>query len=829
MKIINQLTLRYLKQNKKRTILTILCITVSVIMISCVGIAFYSGKQFYKEYTEKTVGDYHYAFVTDNKDFLKIIENDNQIEEYYFSSTEPLYSDDQLKDKSYINLKRGDSLYFDKEDYQDLLLSGRLPNHHGEIMISENYLNINNFDKNIGDRISFYSESEKKEYTFLIVGIMSEYNSENYNKSSFGALSYIDLSNQSAYYSLYIRDKDVSKNIFEHGQKLNDQLNQLNNEIVGSLRYNSSYLAIQDIFEENSSSLFLGIYNIVALILGIIVIISLFIIYQAFNLSTHDRIQYLGMLSSVGATPKQKKRSVYFEGFLLSLISIPLGIILSFIGLLITFYFINHLETIKSLDITILPQISFFYLLLVIIISLVTIFLSLYLPARKIARISVKDALKKSDEIRMKTKKLETGFIAKKIFNISQQLASKNYKRQGKRSRVIVISLVISMVAFVAVYSFGNHFMDQMNKANQYNRYDIQMNIGYEKDFINETNKILNENDKVNDYYYMTDLNIYADINSYYLDIPLEVDKDTNKYGMTFIGLSENKRKQLCKDNNIEYKDNLMLAYNGEYGYYENDDYKIYDHRFKKMDKDFFKSIELIENSYDAQGDKSITNQQKLKLFDSIELIENDQFNNSYGNGNLDSSIYFIVPVEYVVNVETEYVPTITYNIFSTQHQELTKELNQLNYPPYDYAQTVLQNRQIFLIAQIFIYGFVFIMILFTMLNIINMMSASIDKRKKELGMMLSVGMSPKGVSKMLFYESFIYGMKTLLYGFPICIGIEWLFYDQIKTGQTIFIPSFIAYVIAFVVIMFIMLVTFRVGLNKFKKQNIIETLKDDM
>ena len=57
MKIMNQLTFRYLKENKKRTILTILCITVSVIMICCVGIAFYSGKQFYKEYIEKTDGD----------------------------------------------------------------------------------------------------------------------------------------------------------------------------------------------------------------------------------------------------------------------------------------------------------------------------------------------------------------------------------------------------------------------------------------------------------------------------------------------------------------------------------------------------------------------------------------------------------------------------------------------------------------------------------------------------------------------------------------------------------------------------------------------------
>lgn len=827
MKIINKLTLRYLKENKKRTILTILCITVSVIMISCVGIAFYSGKQFYKEYVEKTVGDYHYAFVSDNKDFIKVIENDNQIAEYYFSSTESLYGDEKLNSKSFMNLKRGDSLYFEKENYKDYVINGRLPNNYSEIVISQNYLKMNNLDKNIGDKIEFYSKQEKKNYSFQIVGFINDYNSENYNKSSFNAISYINLNDQEAYYSLYIRDKEVSNQIFEHSEKLDHQLRQLQNNDANNIRYNSSYLAIQDVFEENSSSSFLAIYNMVAIILIIIVFLSLFIIYQAFNLSTNDRIQYLGMLSSVGATPKQKKRSVYFEGLLLSVIAIPLGILLSFLGLYITFLFINHLETIQNLNLEIFPQISIGYLIIVIVISFITIFISLYLPAKKIAKISVIDALKKNDEIKVKSHKLKNGFIAKKFLNISQQLALKNYKRQGKRSRVIVISLVISMVAFIAMYSFGQNFLGQVNKSNIYNNFDVQMYIGYDKDFINETNQILNENDKVDDYYYMTYLDIYADIDKSYLDVPVYMDPSTKNYNITFIGLSENKRKQLCSDNQIEYQENKVLAFNGKYDDFENN--KIYNHRFNKMDKDFFKSMQIFEREYDNEGNLIKSQSIPLNQFESVELIQKDSLKSAYERGNLDTDLYFVVPIEYITNTETNYYHNIKYNIFSKEHQELTKELKKAGYVPEDYAQSVLENRQIFLIIQIFIYGFVCIMILFTMLNIINMMSASIDKRKKELGMMLSVGMSPKGISKMLFYESFIYGLKTLLYGFPICIGVEWLFFEQMKTSDMRFMPSVIAYMISFIVIIVVMLVTFRFGLNKFKKQNIIETLKDDM
>lgn len=817
MKIMNQLTFRYLKENKKRTILTILCITVSVIMICCVGIAFYSGKQFYKEYIEKTVGDYHYLIVSQNPELIKKVAQDKTISEYYFSHTEPYYRDDQLTDQSFLNLKRGDELYFQKEDYGNLLVSGRLPQNTEEIVISQNYLKLNQLNVSIGDSIDLYNNESHTNDHFQIVGLINDYNSQNHYKNSFNAISYIDFRNAQTYYTLYIKDKELSKQIFDHAKNLSD-----NNS--GDLRYNSSYLAIQDIFEDHSSSMFLGIYNIVGVLLAVIIIISLFIIYQAFNLSTNDRIQYLGMLSSVGATPKQKKRSVYFEGLILSCISIPLGIILSFLGLLITFHFINLLETVKVLNIAIYPQISGFYLFLVIIISLITIFISLYLPARKISKISVIDALKKNDEITVKPKKLKTGLLARRFLNVSQQLAIKNYKRQGRRSRVIVMSLVISMVSFISMYSFSRIFLEQVNQSNVYNQYDIQMNMGYDKDSLQKTIDILNQNQKVDDYYYMTSLNITANIDSSYLDIPIESDK---KAYIQLIGLSENKRQQLCDDNHITYQKNLVLAYDGKYKCFESE--QEYIQRYKKMDKNFFKSMQMTDNEFNERGDIIGEKVIPLQLFDQVVSIEKDQFQNGYGFGNLDSTLYFIVPIEYITNVNVDYGHDITYNIFSSEHQELTKELESLNYTVYDYAQNVLENRQIFLIIQIFVYGFVCIMILFTMLNIINMMSASIDKRKKELGMMLSVGMSPKGITKMLFYESFIYGLKTLLYGLPICIGIEWLFYDQISSSEMIFIPSFLAYMISFVVIIFVMLVTFRVGLNQFKKQNIIETLKDDM
>ena len=142
----------------------------------------------------------------------------------------------------------------------------------------------------------------------------------------------------------------------------------------------------------------------------------------------------------------------------------------------------------------------------------------------------------------------------------------------------------------------------------------------------------------------------------------------------------------------------------------------------------------------------------QLEPLTSYAFIDNDKYKSLYG---IDSqgSLYMIVSTDYVFQQNLDYYSSLRVFIASQQHVELTKELEDLGYNIEDHTQNFIQDRQIFLIIEIFIYGFVCIMIFFTMLNIINMMSASIEKRKKEFGMMLSVGMSPHGIHKMIWYE----------------------------------------------------------------------------
>ena len=797
MKIMNILTLRYLKANKKRSLLTLLCIMVSVIMMSCLGIAFSSGKDYYQSYIETISGDYHYSIDSNSQKTIDTIQNDQLVQEYYLSQTKELYYHDVS-----LYMRSGDTLYFQKKNMNDYIIEGRLPVNKSEIVITPTYLKMNNLNKTIGDSIEF---DNHKIYT--IVGLMDTYVTQDFMGNAYQALSYVDLDEQ---YHIYVRDKDISENIYDHVDQLKKELS--NQDIM----IHSSYLEALDIFKEDSQSNALNIYHMIYLFMAIISFISILIIYQAFHLSTSDRIQYLGMLSSVGATPNQKKWSVYFEGFILSIIAIPLGIIISFIGIHFAFHFINQIEYLMNLSLSVHVQISPFYLCLIIICSLLTTFIALYIPARRISKISIMDALNKTDEVKVKKNKLKLNSFSSKFLNISWQLSIKNYKRQGKKSRVIIISLMMAMILFVSVWGFSKNFINTVEQGTGIVDYDILIS----EIPINTSQKVesvLNNTKYDNEYYFTGSIFVNIDINSDYLTYD-----NSDTIGISIRALDNQHFQELCLDNHIEPSSNLALAFNQSL--IINDDEEI-SKIYSRMDKNFIKKIYTMD--YDEENDKEI--EHNYQMFDDIQLIDRPHqyhFTNPYDPTLIVSQEYF----------EKEFQDdTVDFYVTAKEHKNLTRELQSYQWEVFDETSANQERIDFMTIVEIFIYGFVAILLLFTMLNIFNMMSASIEKRRKEFAMLMSVGMSSYDMTIMILKESLIYGIKSFVYSLPFSIVIEYLLYRlshlslNISINDMIFVPSWNAYFIAFVVLMIIMILTFKLGLNRFRKQNIIETLKDDM
>ena len=88
----------------------------------------------------------------------------------------------------------------------------------------------------------------------------------------------------------------------------------------------------------SENKLFNGfLYTVGSILVTIIMVGSIFLIYNSFNISLNERTHQFGILSSVGATEKQLRNSVLFEGLCIGAIGIPIGIMVGIgsIGLLI--------------------------------------------------------------------------------------------------------------------------------------------------------------------------------------------------------------------------------------------------------------------------------------------------------------------------------------------------------------------------------------------------------------------------------------------------------------------------------------------------------------
>ncbi len=193
--------------------------------------------------------------------------------------------------------------------------------------------------------------------------------------------------------------------------------------------------------------------------MSVIIIGSVALIYNAFAISVSERSRHLGMLSSVGATKAQKRNSVFFEGAIIGAISIPIGILAGIAGIAVTFWAINtFLEGALGIDEELQVVVTVYSIVVACVISILTIFISTYLPARKASKISAIDAIRQTHDVKLSRKAVKTSKLIRKIFGMEAEIGLKNLKRNKRRYQATVFSLGISIVLFLTVYLFYIEF-----------------------------------------------------------------------------------------------------------------------------------------------------------------------------------------------------------------------------------------------------------------------------------------------------------------------------------------------------------------------------------
>ncbi|MGJ9383840.1 ABC transporter permease [Salipaludibacillus sp. CF4.18] len=500
MNIINKLTVRHLKENKRRTLVTIIGVIISVAMLTGVATLGVSFLDLMRKEVIATDGEWHVQYKNVNQEQLKAIENDESTKELIISNDRGYAKLEGSKNenKPYLFIK--DYNQQGLEQFPIVLKEGRLPKAENEIIISEAIKDNANVTIEIGEELPLsvgtrYLEGEEyilsqqdpfqigeeenylgetlqneSEEMFTVVGTIERPTWEPPSSPGYTVISYMNESmvNSTNTVDVVVVLNKVSRSLYKHSEELAHQHH------IEAVHYNDELLRLYGV--SDNSDLLWTMYSLVAIIMSVIIIGSVSLIYNAFAISVSERSRHLGMLSSVGATKKQKRNSVFFEGAIIAVISIPVGIVAGLAEIAITFSFINSLiaealNATHDLEVVVTPGL----ILIASAVSLLTIFISTYLPARKASKVSAIDAIRQSQDVKLSGKKVKTSKLVRSIFGIEAEIGLKNLKRNKRRYQATVFSLVVSIVLFLSVSFFTSNLEKSVGLSQETINYDIQV------------------------------------------------------------------------------------------------------------------------------------------------------------------------------------------------------------------------------------------------------------------------------------------------------------------------------------------------------------------
>lgn len=847
MSILNRLTIKNLRLNKKRTIVTIIGIILSTALMVGIGLLFSSFQDLMIRDTIGYSGKYEANYSDVDLDKLNNIK-DKGFTYFYekpigFSKIE---SSNEYKPYMYITS-------VNKEYFNELkLVDGSFPKNENEVVISNHVITNGGLNYKVGDIVTFTYGSRNIDgditlanselvdgefltnegtHTYKIVGIVDRSNFESYSASGYTAFT-VDVNSDNGNVNLYVMF-NKNKKIIKQSEELAKELNY-----NGDINYNSTLLALYG--ESTYGNVMSSMGGMMIIMLSLVSIGCIIVIYNSFAISVMERKKEFGLLSSIGTTKRQLSHTVFFEALVVGVIGIILGIIGAYIGIGCVILIINNLIS-DMLEYKLHLVTNPLFIVIPVIFMIVVIGVSAFIPSRRASKVSPIEAIRQNDDIKINKKKIRTSKLVLKLFGIEGEIALKNIKRNKKKYRVTIVSLFISIVLFISFSSYMNYTLNTASSVMGEVPYDYQISYfgddpNNDKEALDKINEIVKSSD-VKEYvsYSVSNLSIignytysdeYLDFykNAYgddgikalndlkyqYISIYILDDNSYNKY-KKLIGIDNdsvillNKFKGVSYGNNKRVNYNIPVINNGNINIkicnFDNDeDVDTTKYCNKNIDNIFVtnKSFDLIEEFSYMNDFKLIVNK---KLYDSIS----------------DSSTHY---------TQFNIISDNTNNI-----DKLTKDLDKYSNVNYtNIKETMKQANNLILVVKILMYGFISLVTLIGVTSVFNTISTSMALRKREFAVLRSVGLTNRGFNKILFFESLFFGMKSLIFAIPVSIGITVLIHyalaDMVSIS-TIIIPW--KYIIISIVSVFvIVLLTMMYSTSKIKKHNIIEQIREE-
>lgn len=890
MKLLNKLTYNNLKLNKKRTIIGIIGILLAVALLTTVSTFAMSAKDSLVEFEKKTEGNFHYEFEGVNADELGTFENNRNVESYFYTKglgyAKLEDSQNDYKPYAYVTAYDAKGL----EELKVNLVEGRLPQNENEILMPTHVVTNGRLDIKVGDTITlnvgkrtsgdfelnqgnpFLDENDERiidttTHTYKIVGMIErpgkivEPNSApgytfittqskfdgnitvfvRFTKKALkdldsvvSAVLGVDKEAYKVYYNKYFNWEDYS---MEERTELLEKAEKEIEKAKYDFTDNSRLIDLEGMPLDDA--MIKSLFAVAVIVTLIIITSSVFCIRNLFLILTTEKVKQYGVLASIGATRKQIKKSVLFEALLMGLVGIPLGLTL---GLLATFILIKVcnwlLVDISSMfNLTLIFNVSPWAIIISVILSIITIYLSALKSARMAARLTPLDAIRSTADIKVDSKKVKCPKIISKLFKIGGTISYKNMKRNKKKYKTAIVSIFLCVATFIPLSYFVSLTFSITRMAYKEFSYDMRVfdKSGDKKGFEEKLNEIARL-DEVKDYSIVSNTAFLIEDQKYLTEDYInfrgpnysisQEDSDIDKqyYSMEFVALDDRSYASYVKSLGLDVsktKDKVILlnkysgmAYNKEKGSTDLAEIDILNVSANSTVKGYF-----MENGLDKELDitiAAITDKKPIAEVStsSATMIVNMEYFSSLveNNGGYGKILYISTDKNMALGEEIEEI------------------LKGYDYGIDDIKEQAQAMKSIFTIIAIFMYGFITVIALIGITNIVNTLNTSMELRSREFATLKSLGMTSNEFSSMVNLESIFIGTKALVFGVPIGLVLSYLLNKVLTNGSfTIaFNPPILATLGAVVFVYALLLLIMHYAIKKVNKKNIIDTIRNE-
>ena len=932
MNLMKTLTLKNLKLNRKRTIVTIVGIILATALLSALVTLVSSFQYSMIEYQKQKGGDFHVKFSNVKMSELSEFKNNRNIESTFETMGMGFAKLDGCKneDKPYAYVMATDEAGFERGCFK--LIEGRMAKNEDEIVIPRHLKTNGRIDIKVGDEITldvgkrydsntesviweniaYEHEAETLTDTvtkhYKVVGIMERpgYGMEDYSAAGYTFVTYSDelaaidngtkseaseadttLTVYSRYTQKALRNKDaVTADIIGVDEKLFEKSNNSSVEMsaeesdrflkeMENAKYdiymNGYLINYECVFPIDGS--FKALFTVAAVVALIIILTSVYCIKNSFNISITEKIRQYGMLASVGATRRQIKSSVKTEAAMLGVVGIPVGTMSGILASLILVKVVNALSA-GWLNVALSFHTSLPALILAVILSIATIYFSATGSARRAAKVTPLEAIRNTKEIKIKSAKLKTPAIIGRIWGIGGVISYKNIKRNNKKYRTTVTSIVICSVTFIVISYFMSMAFSVVGMSYASADYNIGINMSCKKDIdIEKFSKLLSGIEGAEDYLvgagydfdvskpeYTKEYGEYCrqlyddgeDVSQMFLITVLD-DKSYDKYASdagiknaaagailvnkgTFDVYNENSSKYVKKEMELyKYKagDTIECGYNVYDDASSDDNAAEGDTESSTEDNSGYVDEETINNGVRKTVDVTIAGvTDKVPIgyngYSNTLLFMNQKgFESLWGDGKNGNEIkpgYASYSAYVVAENADEYQDT-----FEKETEE-NPEYSQISFYVSNLDKEMRDEKSLFTLLGVFAYGLIVVIALIGITNIINTLSTGMELRSREFATLRSIGMTDKQFVGMVRLESVFISVKALVIGVPLGILISYLLCVMMNRmdDAIIYEPPYKAIILCIVVVIMLIYAIMKLSMTKLRHNNIIETIKNE-